>query len=460
MDSLPQDILSDGNDTLALLPAETTIASGENQTLLPEPLLIEENATLVAANLSLSIIPDATLLVENGTSLCDPLTGANESYPYGLHDPPLNGSNLQGSAGSQYWEINQSGYYPIDWWTDLTQVLTTTNPYAILIQASNVVLDGMGLLINGTGTYGIYVDSGYENIQVNNFTVNDKGYGVYYDGVTYNESNTIGGDLATGGLAAPVPNVIEDVNANGNTYGIYVQNCANVTLINNTANQNTNTGISVQQSDNITLINNTANFNPYAFGYGIYLFKTVSSNLTNNNASYNANTGIRLEDSDNNNLSGNRMTNNTGNVGLWLEGSNDNVIFNNTLIGNNDGIYTAGSTNNIIDSNTVTGNTRYGMYFNTASNNNVFVNNRVSDHTVAGGAAVVMVNSQQNNLSFNTVTNNNKYAIYLSGSDSNELTGNTITSNTGLFGHGISLAASSDYNNITGNNTGNSNVSR
>ena len=258
----------------AVDPNETRVDDGTNGT---------ENGTLLTADpdatpLNDGIPTNGTLLVEEPDALlfCDGMNGTvnstfltfdeNETLmsngenstandtPYGLHDPPLNSTNWLGSPGSYYWEINESGYYPIDWFNYAGDfvggVLTTVNPYAILIQASNVVLDGMGLLINGTADNGIIVNDSSQNVMVTNFTVMDKNYGIYYDGVTYNESATTAGDLATGGYAAPVPNVISDVNASYNTLGIFVNSSVNVTLIGNTAKGNLN-GIGVNTSENL-----------------------------------------------------------------------------------------------------------------------------------------------------------------------------------------------------------------
>ena len=291
--------------------------------------------------------------------------------PYGLHDPPLNSTNWQGSSGSHYWTITSAGYYPIDWFNYASDfvggILTTSNPFAINIQASNVVLDGMGLTLSGIGTNtGILVNGGSSNVQVTNFTITGMLDGVFFNGVTYDGSITAGGDLATGGQAAPVPNVISDINAIGNSVGIHLLNSENVTLENNNATENEHAGYDVYYSDHNTFTGNNATDNGWE---GFYLWNSSSNTFTDNNGTGNTH-GFYLDHySSSNTLSDNNASDNDYNGFHLRDHSILNILTNNNAT-DNSGLTTEGAgftVSDNSDSNTLTGNfaggsTWYGFH--------------------------------------------------------------------------------------------------
>src|SRR3972149_4384808 len=182
-------------------------------------------------------------------------------------------------------EISSQGEYVLN--SNLTNSTT-----CIKITSNDVIFDGAGYRINGTGwingttgkldTKGISVENSLTNVTVKNITLTN-----WY-------------------------------------YGIYVISSSNISLSGNNASNNFE-GISLAFSSNNMLIGNNASYNYN----GIHLYQSSNNNLSGNNASYNFEQGIYLSNSSNNNtLIGNNASNNF--EGIYLVSSR-----NNTLSGNN-----------------------------------------------------------------------------------------------------------------------------
>ncbi len=136
----------------------------------------------------------------------------------------------------------------------------------------------------------------------------------------------------------------------------------------------------------------------FDFDYGIYLEKTASNTLEDIHLEYNNYDGIYVENDDTNLFQLLSLTNNYGN-GIYLHYSNYNVI-SNTLLNNNNknlnvnysdnnkifyststnsfyGLYLDGSDNNLIASSTLKNNLTQDIYINWSSNNNIFYANEL-----------------------------------------------------------------------------------
>ncbi len=198
---------------------------------------------------------------------------------------------------------------------------------------------------------------------------------------------------------------IENVNATGNYYGVFINQSNGNTLSGNTASSNINYGIYLNSSSGNTLSANTVSSN----WSGIYLNSSSSNSLTGNIAISNSPVGIYLVSSTDNTLSGNTFSSNyygtmlylsTGNTvsantanhntyGIYLNSSsNGNTLSGNTVSSNPYGIYLYGSTGNTINSNTASSNST-GIYVNISSNNQVYNNSFIGNTTqayVTGGA--------------------------------------------------------------------------
>lgn len=186
-------------------------------------------------------------------------------------------------------------------------IINSTAIYCINITSSDVIFDGAGFTIDGTGssgTKGVYVYNSTKsltNVTVKNLGVADWYYGFYYVNVK------------TGSMI--------NNTASSNVYGIILSQSSYSILTNNTASLN-NIGIMLYQSNNNTLNSSTAISNDY----GIDLSSSSYNVLISNNASNNSNYGIIL-------------------FSFWFTG-NYNIIYNNYFNNiNNSRIFTSNSWN-------------------------------------------------------------------------------------------------------------------
>ena len=258
----------------------TTTAPENNLTVIsPDP--VPGNTTSSPVD-TLSPIPG--LNVTNTTPDASTPPGTN----YTWSDPPLNASDNNPYYTGSGWIVNESGHV---WVMDLNPGNQTPNSgtvtltgntfsgfgtgFAILINASNVIFDGMGAILDGGGhtQYGIIVQNSTGN---DLSTINGPLGGISITNITLT-GFTQAGIFFNNVIASTVPEIptnnITNVNASGNTAsGILLQNSQNIEVGDSHADNNGETGISLRNSQAITLINNTANQNGgEGHGYGIYL---------------------------------------------------------------------------------------------------------------------------------------------------------------------------------------------
>ena len=233
--------------------------------------------------------------------------------------------------------------------------------YGIVVDRSNIVIDGNGYALQG-----------------------------------FNDSGT--------GLSNQMSNVkIEDINIKSFSDGIYLDTSSNDTVSDNSVTANGGTGVLLADSSNDTISRNaeTANYD------GIWLDYSSGNNIVSgNNATGNSAYGIDLQDSSNyNTVSGNTAT--ASSYGIYLDGSSNNTVngneatansdsgiyiyssFDCIVSGNNvsantyDGIYLGTSYNNIVSSNNVTANSEDGIYLENSSNNIIYHDNFVGNSVQA-----------------------------------------------------------------------------
>jgi len=315
---------------------------------------------------------------------------------------------------------------PIITYDNVTYILTdniTSSADGIVVERDNIVIDGLGHLLQGSGSDEGIDLSGRTNVTVKNLRIMNFTYGI-----RLNQSTNC---LITG----------ENITAN-NYYGIYLYGSSNNTVSENNIANNGDGIILVSHSSNNTISENTITANiggPY-YGAGVVLGS--SSNTVSENNITNHRFGIWLKSSPNNSISGNNITNNTD--GIVLDYASNNTVSENTITTNNwDGIRLRISSNNIISKNNITTNDR-GISFDRSSNNTIFGNNITNNEE----GIYLYFNSNNNTVSGNNITANNDYGIWLSGSsNNNSICGNNITNNE----RGIFIYESSN-NSITGNN--------
>jgi parallel beta-helix repeat protein len=267
---------------------------------------------------------------------------------------------------------------------------------AIIINASNIVLDGNGATIRGSGAgYGIY-NPGFDNVTITNVTVLNYGTGIQ---LVESDNNIISTNNVT--YSATKGIAVEDsqqcvIYGNRVSYsgerGIAFSGGGDNAAYNNVAYNNSAFGaIEAVFSDNNEIYNNTAYFNQWgiATNHGSY-------NQIHNNTMYGNELGIHLD---------------------WP--STDNRVVNNNISSNHAGIWTNhNSTDNIISGNLIVANEAAGIGIET--NNNTIINN---------------------------TAHHNRVGLYL-GADT---TGNTITHNS--FCNNIVFDIRDDNNNSGDENT-------
>ena len=313
------------------------------------------------------------------------------------------------APSSWYMLIDKPGYYELS-----QDIINCTYGVAIYINASDVVLDGKGHIIDGvyneSSKYGIYVNHAV-NVTIRNVRIQDW----YYDGIhlNFSSNNTI------------YNNTIRD-----NGAGIYLYYSSNNMIYNNIIQNNEWDGIYFHHSSNNTIYDNTIQNNTY----GIYF---VSSN----------NNTIYL-----NTIRGNRD-------GIYFYCSSNNMVCNNTFIG--DGIFVWSSYNNTVVNNTVNGKPliylenaedvviegEAGQIILVNSNNITIRNQNITNTSVA-----IELWKTNNSRICNSIIQNNKYGIYFGFSINNMVCNNIIQDNKDDGIHFEHSSNNTIYNNTIQNN--------
>jgi len=210
----------------------------------------------------------------------------------------------------------------------------TDNIYEeIVVERDNIVVDGAGYTLQGTGNY-----TGISLVDRSNVTIKNAKITSFWHGIMLNmsSSNTIYGNTV----------------AANNWHGIWIHESSNNTISGNNITRNDAYGILLAFSSNNIISGNVLKNNGVTGITGIRI-----DNYSNNNSIYsNIVTaqeywGIELSYSSNNRISENNITNNERGVVIWFF-----------------------STNNTIDRNNIANND-YGIYCDDSSGNHVYHNN-------------------------------------------------------------------------------------
>jgi len=333
---------------------------------------------------------------------------------------------------------------------------------SIVVEKNNVVVDGAGYILQGTGN-GIGIDlSERNNTTIRNMEINRFYYGIWLD---MSSENSISGN-----------------NITNNEVGIDLNQSSNNSIYGNDMMNNWR-GTSFWHSSNNSIYGNNVTNNDH----GIWIGESSNFNSISENNVTNNDHGIWLDYSSNNTLRGNSMTNNGYNFGVWGESLSDfvnDVDASNTvdgepvyywiemrdvavpldagyvalincinitvqdlnLIKNRQGVLLAYTTNSTITRNNLASNW-HGVWLWYSSNNNIS-----GDNITNNELGIRLINSSRNNVTGNNLATNNDEGIYIWGSSNNTVAGNTMINNW----RGISLWYSSNNsiykNNITANN--------
>jgi parallel beta-helix repeat protein len=374
---------------------------------------------------------------------------------------------------------------PISTVDNVTYTLTgniASDADGIVVERSNIIIDGDGYMLQGTGAYaskGIDL-SGRSNVTSKNTNIKDFSYGILLSDssnisitgnhITNNRwggiglwgasNNTISGNHITNnsGIGITLTGLFGSSNNRvaGNVLvndGLSVWNSYGNVIVDNLVNGKPLVyleGVSdvvVEDAGQVILVNcnsiKVENLNLSNTYIGVQLWRTRYTTIAGNNITNNS-YGISLEDSSNNNsISGNTIANNSE-AGIRLTygiHSKNNSIVGNYIINNGYGIESGAE--NSISGNTITNNS-IGISLDSSYYSSI-VGNQITNNSygISFGSW-----SNYNGISENNITNN-EYGIRLSGSSNNSIVGNNIAANNWT---GILLRDSSNYNSVHENN--------
>ncbi|MEX0569212.1 MAG: NosD domain-containing protein, partial [Candidatus Njordarchaeota archaeon] len=247
----------------------------------------------------------------------------------------------------------------------------------IVIERNNVVLDGANFTIQGQKTLeskGIWL-SGRYNVTIKHLNIKD-----FY-------------------------------------YGIFINQCSNITIFQNNLSSNVHDGIYAKRSSCNKIIENTITNN----GLAIYLSYSHNNTISANTL-YDNNAGISLLKSSENDISMNYLVNNT--LGVWLYdfSSNNTISGNNILMHTTSAIIIQDGLNNIIYLNNITNND-YGVCLHSSRNNIVYEN--IIRNSSQG---ILITDSSNNTVRMNNISNN-YYGIRCSYASYNSIYHNNFNNN-------------------------------
>jgi len=256
----------------------------------------------------------------------------------------------------------------------------TDNIYdEIVVERSNVVIDGNGNVLEGNGSGHGFSVHGINNVTIRNVVVKDFAVGAYL--------NSSSGNVISGNIIM------------WNTeHGVYLDGSSNNRIFGNDLENNFK-GIELWDSCENSVSGNNITAEAVYNDYGIKL-RYCSNNTISGNNIRNNDEGVYLANSSSSTISANSIEDNY--YGIALANSSSNIIFGNVLRNNDEGTRLRFSSSNIISGNNMTATNNNGVWFFHSSNN-----------TVCG----------------NSIAANRLYGVWLSWSSNNTFSGNNIRDN-------------------------------
>jgi len=231
---------------------------------------------------------------------------------------------------------------------------------SIIVERDNIVVDGAGYTLQGTGAISWPSRVGMTLHRRSNVTVKNIEIKVFFNGIVFDNCSN---------------NIIYGSRITNNILGIDLSGSDNIISGNNLTNNNDS--ISLSGSDNIISGNKITANNRYS----IWLLDS-SDNIVSGNNLTNNNLGIWLDDSSSNRIQGNKIGGNDS-IGIKLSDSSGNSISGNNLTTNSLCMFLQDSAGNIISGNTMTKSGR-GVFlfsgFHPTFNNKFYHNNFISNN--------------------------------------------------------------------------------
>ncbi|HML02744.1 MAG TPA: NosD domain-containing protein [Candidatus Bathyarchaeia archaeon] len=264
---------------------------------------------------------------------------------------------------------------------NITYALTDNTNDSIVVLRNNVIVDGAGYTLKGTGNGTGIILSGRSNVTIRNIKIKAFDYGVYLNS---SSNNTLSGDTI----------------ADNSLYGVYLSSSSNNTFSGNNIIDDNGLGVCLEYysnyntfSQNNVTDNNVDGFYLYYSSNctfsennvtdnnddGVYLYCSSNSTFMENNIIANDGYGVILDYSCNYcTFSVNNITNNNYNWGIYLDYFCNYNTFSINNITNNywGGVYLDYFCNyNTLWGNTIANNYNWGVYLESSSNNRFFYNN-------------------------------------------------------------------------------------
>jgi len=223
----------------------------------------------------------------------------------------------------------------------------------IVVQRDNIIVDGNGHKLEGSGTGRGFWLFYRNNVTIKNTRITGFEGGIYLYDCSHN-------------------NLTNNVVSNNYWCQVYLESSENNLLLDNTVSNNSWHGIQLVDSCDNRLTNNTVSNN---YGYsGIELYTGSDNNTLSGNTILNNAKGIELHSSDDNRLYGNKVSN-SSDVGIYLEtDADDNLLCGNTVSNNSHGIQLTFNSGNFFSGNTVSNNS-VGIFVWISNMNLVYHNN-------------------------------------------------------------------------------------
>ena len=303
------------------------------------------------------------------------LTGntSNSNHTYGIYlRYSVNNTLIQNTSNSNRYGIFLF-YSPSN---TLTGNITNSNgSYGIeLVVCSDSTLTDN---IASNNEHGIYLSrSGGSTLTGNTMSGNRCNFGVFAGSDSDLDNDIDTTNTVDGKSVYYVKNATDEVydsSTAGDAGTLYFINCNNITIRNLTLTKNW-IGVCLWRTHNSTIENVTAFSN---YWRAISLLHSNSNTLRHNTTNSTYRFGIFLYYSSDNNLTRNTVSNNG--YGISFEHSTNNTLIGNIASGNRDGVDLWTSAGNTLTDNTVSSNSRYGIYLDESSNNQIYNNNFIDN---------------------------------------------------------------------------------
>jgi len=290
----------------------------------------------------------------------------------------------------------------------LSNNISSSSGNCFVIQADNIILDGNGLTITGSGvtqsSFGILIDQTTRNT-IKDVTIEGFSTAIRIEG---------GGDhIIENNILGPNNDGIKVLNSNGNT------------LNNNVVSSNNNVGILIRDSNNSVLTKNLVDSHGSSgiLVRGNSSFTSKDSYLSENTVTNNFG-GIGFQFTENSYIINNIISSNTRN-GIEITHSQNITIKNNEASMNQNGMSVGGS-NHVVQENKINSNTYIGIAFSASGANSFIIKDNIINSNSFFG---ITINGDNHIISGNTVNSNSLEGMRFGSTNGATISENNVNSN-------------------------------